>query len=322
MTPDIINYRARIIGCGSYLPEKVLHNRDLEKMIDTSDEWITTRTGIKKRHIAAEKEYSSDMAYQASLRAIDDSGIDKSNIDLVIVCTNTPDLSFPSTANILQGKLKLGTTPSFDLQAICSGFLYGMQVADSMISKYETILLVCADKMSSILDWQDRSTCVLFGDGAGAVILQRTKGNYGIIDGKIYSDGYYCDILHTDGGVGSTGTSGLVKMNGQEVFRNAVAKMSESLKSIIKENGFTESDIDYFVPHQANIRIINSIATRLGVSDHKVIKTVDQHANCSAASIPLALSDMKAKNQLREDDLLAFTSFGAGATWGAMLYRW
>lgn len=322
MTSDITNYKAKIIGCGSYLPAKVLYNKDLEQMTDTSDEWIRTRTGIRKRHIAAENEFTSDMAFQASLRAIEDSGIDKSKIDLVIVCTNTPDLSFPSTANLLQGKLNLGTVPSFDLQAICSGFLYGMQVANSMILKYETILLVCAEKMSSIIDWQDRSTCVLFGDGAGAVILQRTGGNSGIIDGKIYSDGSYCDILRTDGGVSSTGTSGVVKMNGQEVFRKAVEKMSESLKFIIKENGFKESDVDYFIPHQANIRIINAIATRLGASDDKVIKTIDQHANCSAASIPLALSEMKAQGKLADGDLLAFASFGAGATWGAMLCRW
>lgn len=322
MTSNVTNHRAKIIGCGSYLPEKLVYNKDLEEMIDTSDEWIRSRTGIQQRHIAAKDELTSDMAFKASLKAIDDSGIDKNQIDLVIVCTNTPDLSFPSTANLLQGKLGLGEAPSFDLQAICSGFLYGMQVAGSMISQYKTILLVCAEKMSSILDWQDRSTCVLFGDGAGAVILQRTEGNSGIIDGKIYSDGSYCDILHTDGGVSSTGTSGVVKMNGQEVFRRAVEKMSESLKVIINKNDFKQSDVDYFVPHQANVRIINAIASRLEVPGDKVIKTVDKHANCSAASIPLAISEMKAKGQFKEGDLLAFTSFGAGACWGAMLYRW
>lgn len=323
MTSNFTARGARIIGCGGYLPEKILLNKDLEQLIDTSDEWISSRTGITKRHIAAENEFTSDMAYEASIRAIEDSGINKSDIDLIITCTNTPDLTFPSVANLLQNKLGLGPVPSFDLQAICSGFLYGMQVANSMtMSKYRTILLVCAEKMSSILDWTDRTTCVLFGDGAGAVILQRSDDNCGIIDGNIYSDASLWNILYTDGGAGSTKTSGVVKMNGQEVFRKAIEKMSESLQSILHENGLTYSDIDFLIPHQANIRIINAISTRIGIEESKVIKTVGTHANCSAASIPLALSEVKAKGLLKKGDLVAFTSFGAGTTWGSMIYRW
>lgn len=315
---------SRIIGCGGYLPEKIVTNFDLEKTINTSDEWIESRTGIHQRHIAAANQHTSDMAYQAALRAIDDAKVDKKTLDLIIVCTNTPDNSFPSVANKLQGKLGISTIPSFDLQAICSGFLYGMHVADMMMrsGRYQTVLVVCADKMSSLLDWQDRKTCVLFGDGAGAVVLRSDNSDYGIIDSDIFSDGGLFDILYTDGGVGSTGSAGVVHMQGADVYKGAIKKMTESVQNILAKNNLNPSDINYFVPHQANLRIIDSIAAKFDIDNSKVIRTVSKHANCSAASIPLALAEIRKMDLPKEGDLLAFTSFGAGATWGAMIVRW
>ncbi len=315
---------SRIIGCGGYLPEKVLTNDDLAKFIDTSDEWIRTRTGICQRHIAADDEFTSHMAHKAALAAVKDAKINLKDIDLIIVCSNTPDNSFPSVANKLQGYLNLQHIPSFDIQAICSGFIYGMHVADSMIKsgKYKTVLLVCADKMSSLLDWQDRSTCVLFGDGAGAVILQHCNSNAGIIDSNIYSDGSMYDILYTDGGVSMKGKSGTVQRKGQEVFRRAVEKMSESVKQLLESNGMSLSDVDYLVPHQANLRIIDSIASRFEIDSNKVVITIEKHANCSAASIPLALSELKSLKGIKPGEILVFTAFGAGATWGSVILRW
>ena len=315
---------SRIIGCGGYLPSRIVTNADLEKTINTSDEWIRSRTGIGQRHIAASDEYSSHMAHKAANAAIKDANIDSKDIDLIIACTNTPDNSFPSIANKLQGYLNLGEIPSFDIQAICSGFIYGTQVADNMIKsgKYKTVLLVCSEKMSSILDWKDRSTCVLFGDGAGAIILQQDDSNSGIIDSDIYSNGSLYDILYTDGGVSMNGKSGHVRMKGPEVFKKAVEKMSKSVASILESNNFTIDDIDYLVPHQANQRIIHSIANKLNLSKEKVIITIEEHANCSAASIPLALSELKSTKGIERGKLIVFTAFGAGATWGSTLVRW
>ena len=315
---------SKIIGCGGYLPEKVLTNDDLAKFIDTSDEWIRTRTGIRQRHIAAEGEFTSHMAHKAALAAIKDANINSKDIDLIVVCSNTPDNSFPGIANKLQGYLDLGQVPSFDIQAICSGFIYGIHVVDSMIKsgKYKTVLLVCADKMSALLDWQDRSTCVLFGDGAGAVILQHCDSNAGVIDSNIYSDGSMYDILYTDGGVSTNGKSGRVQMKGQEVFRRAIEKMSESVKQLLEVNGMSLSDIDHLVPHQANLRIIDSIAARLDIDSNKIVTTIERHANCSAASIPLALSELKSLKGIKPGKIVMFTAFGAGATWGAAIVRW
>ena len=316
---------SRIIGCGGYLPEKILTNQDLEKLIDTTDEWIVSRTGIKQRHIAADNEPASLLAYKAALKAIENANIDKSQIDLIIASTTTPDNSFPSIATKLQGYLGARHIPSFDLQAVCSGFVYGMQVADSMLKsgKYRTVLLVCAEKMSSLLNWQDRKTCVLFGDGASAVILQHDNSNSGIIDSNIYSDGSLYDILYTDDGTdGSNEADGTIKMNGPEVFKNAVERMSESVRSILSTNNISVSDVDFFIPHQANLRIINNIADRLGINSEKIITTVDHHANCSAASIPLALSELCSKTQIPAGSILVFTAFGAGATWGSIIFRW
>lgn len=315
---------SRIIGTGGYLPQKILSNQDLEKSINTSDEWIRSRTGITQRHIAAEEEYSSNMAYRASLEAIKNSGINLKDIDLIITCTNTPDNSFPSTANKIHGYLGLGCIPSFDLQAICSGFIYGMQVADSMLKsqKYKTILLVCADKMSSILDWQDRKTCVLFGDGAGAVILQRDDSYYGIIDSAIYSDGSMFDILYTDGGVSMNQRSGFIQMKGPEVFKHAIEKMTESVSNILSINNITPQEVNYFIPHQANLRIINSIVAKCGIDKSKVITTIQKHANCSAASIPLALAELQKEKIIKQGEIIVFTAFGAGSTWGSIILKW
>jgi 3-oxoacyl-[acyl-carrier-protein] synthase-3 len=315
---------SRIIGVGGYLPQKIVTNDDLAKSIDTSDEWIRSRTGITKRHIAAAEEYSSHMGHQAALEAIKDAGINPNDIDLIITCTNTPDNSFPSVANKIQGYLNLGTIPSFDLQAICSGFIYGMHVADSMIKsgKYATILLICADKMSSLLDWQDRKTCVLFGDGAGAVILQQDESDSGIIDSEIHSDGSMYDILYADGGVSMNQRSGTVQMDGKEVFKAAIEKMAESLSHLLSVNNIDAKDIAYFIPHQANLRIIDNLASRLNLDKDKIVVTIDEHANCSASSIPLALSELKKSKKVKSGDLLAFTAFGAGATWGSIIVRW
>ncbi len=314
----------KILGCGTYLPKNVVSNEELSLSVNTNDEWIRSRTGILQRHIAADDEYTSHLAFKASCAAIHDAGLKASSIDLVITCSTTPDDSFPSTSSKLQGYLELGNVPSFDLQAVCSGFIYGLHVANSLIEskKYKTILLVGAEKMSSLLDWSDRNTCVLFGDGAGAVILQYSNDNSGIIDSNVYSDGRYYDILYTDGGVSTNGKSGKIKIKGQEVFRHAIEKMSKSAEEILYNNNFTVDDVSYFIPHQANIRIIDAIIERLKFNPSKVVKTVANHANCSAASIPLALASLKSHGNIKKGDVLLFTAIGAGITWGAVLMRW
>jgi 3-oxoacyl-[acyl-carrier-protein] synthase III len=314
----------KILGCGSYLPERIVSNADLEQLIDTSDEWIRSRTGIHQRHIAADDEFASHLAFKAAADAISDAGIEASEIDLIIVCTTTPDNSFPATATKLQSYLKLGSIPSFDLQAVCSGFIYGLHLADSLIKskQYKTILLVCSEKMSSLLDWTDRSTCVLFGDGAGAVILQDDDSDSEIIDSKIYSDGSHFDLLYTDGGVSSNKRTGVIKMQGPALFKNAVEKMAGSVVKILEENNLSMDDISYMIPHQANIRIIDAIVERLKADHSKIIKTISKHANCSAASIPLALAELKSSGNLKRGDILLFTAFGAGLTWGSAIVRW
>lgn len=314
----------KILGCGGYLPEHVITNQDLEKKIATSDEWIKSRTGICKRHIAAGNEYASHLALKASKEAIKDAKIDSSLIDLIIVSTTTPDNSFPSTATKLQGYLGLRDIPSFDLQAVCSGFIYGLHLADSLIKSagYNTILLACTEKMSSLIDWNDRTTCVLFGDGAGAVVLQKSFDDSKIIDSKIYSNGSFYDILYTDGGVSMSGHSGKIKMQGPILFKNAVEKMAGSILEILEKNHMTSSDIDFLVPHQANERIIQAIAERIDFDQNKIIKTIADHANCSAASIPLALAELNFSGRLKRGNKVLFTAFGAGLTWGSAIVEW
>lgn len=314
-----------MLGTGLYLPKRVITNDELALTLvkDTNDEWIRTRTGIKQRHMAAEGEFTSHMAFEASKAAISDSGIDKNDIDLIIVCTTTPDSTFPSTATKLQGYLELGSIPSFDIQAVCAGFVYGLHIASSMMHSgaYKTVLVVGAERMTGLLDWNDRSSSVLFGDGAGAIILQKGD-DFGLIDSIIYSDGSFNDILYTDGGAGSTATSGVIKMQGQEVFKQAVTRLSDSTEALLSKAGLTIDDIDHFIPHQANIRIIDAVVKRLGFDDRKVVKTVECHANSSAATIPMALAELKKSGKLQKGDVIMMAAIGAGITWGAALLRW
>lgn len=313
---------SKILGCGGYLPKHIVHNDYFSHYLDTNNEWIVSRTGISQRHFANDDQCTSQMAFEAAKDAISKAKILASDIDLIMVCTTTPDNSFPSTATKLQGYLHLNSIPSFDLQAVCSGFIYGLHVADSLITanKYKTILLVCAEKMSSLLDFDDRKTCVLFGDGAAAVVLQYSVDESGIIDSKICSDGSYCNLLYTDGGVSTTQSSGKIRMNGQLVFKHAVDRMSQSILSILQENELTFNDVHYFIPHQANTRLINAVINKLQLDPKKLISTIDQHANCSAASIPLSLNTIQ--SQLKIGNIILFVAFGAGFTWGSAIVRW
>ncbi len=317
--------RSRIIGCGSYLPDKVITNHDLEKMVATTDDWIVERTGIKKRHVAAEGELTSDLACKASLNAIQNAKINKDNIDLIIVATTTPDNTFPATATKLQALLGIDNTVAFDIQAVCSGFLYGLATADNFIRSgtYKTVLLVGADSLSRIVDWQDRTTCVLFGDGAGAVILEAYKGDdKGILHTELFSDGKARDILYVDGGAARGDNVGKIRMSGQEVFKFAVSKLYESTLIVLDKAKLNIKDIDWVVPHQANIRILEATARKLGIPFDKVISTVDVHANTSAASIPLALDFALQQKKINPGQLVLFQAIGAGMTWGVSLIRW
>ncbi len=315
----------KIIGCGSYLPNNIVMNQDLTATLDTTAEWIESRTGILKRNIAKDDEPTSILAFHAAKKAIIDAGIDKDTIDMIIVATTTPDNTFPATATILQGLLELKTCPSFDLQAVCSGFVYGLHMAKALIKSKaaKTILLVGAEKMSALLDWSDRSTAILFGDGAGAVIITDDPDSESdIIDSQLYSEGKFQDILYTNGGVSSNGFVGTVQMKGKEVFRHAVEKMSEATIALLAKNDLDINMISHFIPHQANIRIIDALAQRLNFPTEKVIKTVAFHANCSAASIPLALEYAKSENLLKRGDLILTAAIGAGLTWGTALIKY
>ena len=320
-----------IMGCGSYLPEKVLTNNDLESFVETNDAWIIERTGIKKRHIAAEKELTSDMAAKAAARAIKKSGISAEDVDLIVLATTTPDRSFPSTATKVQALLGITGGAAFDVQAVCSGFIYALAVADNFIKtgQCKTAIVIGAEKLSSIVDWTDRSTCVLFGDGAGAVVLQaESKPNVegaqprGILSTHLHSDGRYQDILYVDGGVGSTQDAGKIRMQGQDVYKHAVEKMSACVKEALEYNHITAEEVDFLVPHQANVRILKTVAKKLRIPEDKVIMTVDQHANTSAASIPLALDYGVSQGLLKEGQTLMFTAIGGGLSWGSSLIRW
>jgi 3-oxoacyl-[acyl-carrier-protein] synthase-3 len=314
-----------VIGAGSYLPEKILTNDDLAKIVDTNDEWISSRTGINQRHIAADDETTSDMAIKAAKNAIKKSGIQSDDIDLIIVATTTPDNTFPSTAVKVQAGLGIKNGAAFDVQAVCTGFVYAMTVADSFIKtgKAKNALVIGADKMSCILDWEDRNTCVLFGDGAGAVVLSASDDEHrGIIYSKLYSDGAYSDILNTTGGASSTGTVGKVHMQGQEVFKHAVSKMTASIKESLSATNLEVGDISSFIPHQANARILDMVAKKLRLSGDKVVSVVAKHANTSAASIPLAIADADSKERFSKGDLLVLTAIGGGLTWGTCLVRW
>ncbi len=320
--------RTTIRACGAYLPEKILTNKDMESIVDTTDEWIAQRTGIRQRHVAAAHETAADMAIAAARKALESSGLTGADIDGVIVATSTPDTTFPSVAVKVQAALGVKGGPSFDVQAVCAGFVYALTVCDSLIrtGAAKRLLLVGAEKMTSILNWEDRTTCVLFGDGAGAVVLEAVAGNgtiedRGVLSSHLHADGHLKDILYVDGGVSSTGTSGHIVMEGKDVFRHAVSAMSDVVDEVLAHNNVGADQIDWIVPHQANIRIIESTGKKLGIPMERVVVTVDHHGNTSAASIPLALAEAVGDGRIKRGDLLLLEALGGGLVWGAALVR-
>ncbi len=322
------NIRSVIRSTGAYLPERVLTNQDLEKMVDTTDEWIFQRSGIKERRIAADNETTGTMAIAAARVAMERGGVAPGDIDGVIVATTTPDKTFPSVAVKVQAELGIPVCLAFDVQAVCTGFVYALSVADSFIQtgKSKRILVVGAEKMSSIVDWEDRTTCVLFADGAGAAIVEAGEGtgeltDRGILSTHLYANGAQRDLLYTDGGTSTTGESGHVVMHGREVFKYAVQYMADVVNEALEENNLRAEDIDWLVPHQANSRIIESTAKKLKLSMDKVVMTVERHGNTSAASIPLALHEAVSDGRIKEGDLILIEGMGGGLTWGSALVR-
>ncbi|SFQ54438.1 3-oxoacyl-[acyl-carrier-protein] synthase-3 [Roseivivax halotolerans] len=320
--------RAVVAGCGHYLPERVVENSEFEKTLETSDEWIRSRSGIERRHFAAEGETTSMMSEHAARAALSDAGLVPEDLDALIVATSTPDLTFPSSATMVQSALGMTRGFAFDVQAVCAGFIYALANANALIlsGQAERVMVIGAETFSKILDWSDRSTCVLFGDGAGAVILEAKIGtgnvqDRGILATDLNSDGRFKDILYVDGGV-STNTTGHLRMEGKEVFRHAVEKLAQTATTSLAKVGLTGSDVDWVVPHQANIRIITGTAKKLGLPMENVIVTVQDHGNTSAASIPLALSVGKARGQLKAGDLIVTEAIGGGLAWGSVVLRW
>ncbi len=313
----------KIIGTGSYLPSKVLTNDDLSKMVDTSDEWIYPRTGIKERHIAADDEITSDLATKAAKAALDSANVKAEDIDLVILATTTPDLSFPSTACRVQANLGCVNAAAFDMQAVCSGFIYALTVADKMIKsgQYKRAIVIGAETLSRIVDWTDRTTCVLFGDGAGAVVVEATEEKIGILSSIIKADPSYYDILKTTGGVSSTKNAGSIYMEGKEVFKLAVSKMPEVSENAVKMAGIELSDVDCFIPHQANVRIIDAALKRLAIAEEKTVKTLQNQGNTSAASIPIALDWAVRNGMIKKGNYTLLTAMGGGFTWGAVVFK-
>ena len=321
--------RARVIGCGAFLPSNIVTNDDLARRMDTSDEWIRGRTGIRQRHIAADGEKTSDLALGAAQQALADAGVAAGALDMIICATTTPDESIPATATVVQARLGMTRGAAFDVQAVCSGFIYGLSLADSLIrtGSARTILVIGAETMSRLLDWNDRATCVLFGDGAGAVVLQAYDGkgdnsDQGVLNTKLFSDGRLHDLLYTDGGVSSTQTAGKLRMHGKEVFRHAVTNISAAVHASTEAAGISVSAIDWFVPHQANQRILDGTARKLGLDPAKVVSTVALHGNTSAASVPLALVTAVRDGRIKRGDLVLLEAMGGGFTWGAALIRW
>jgi len=316
-------------GCGSYLPARVLTNNDLARMVDTSDDWITQRTGIRERHIAADNETTSDLALAAARAALADAKVDAQSIDLIVLATSTPDNTFPATAVAVQAALGITHGAAFDLQAVCSGFVYSLATVDGLLRSgaFRRALVIGAETYSRILDWKDRATCVLFGDGAGAFVVEAvtqpgTHADRGLLATRLRSDGRHKTKLYVDGGPSSTGTVGKVRMEGRAVFKHAVAMISDVVFDVFKATGYTAADIDWFVPHQANKRIIDDSAHKLGIAPQKIVTTVDRHGNTSAASIPLAVAVAVADGRIKRGDLLLLEAMGGGFTWGAALLRW
>jgi 3-oxoacyl-[acyl-carrier-protein] synthase-3 len=320
--------RSIIAGCGGYLPARVVTNAELAAKVDTSDEWIVERTGIRQRHIAADGELTSDLARTAAERALADAKLPADQIDLIVLATATPDQTFPATAARVQAQLGIRQGAAFDVQAVCTGFIYALAIADNFIKAGQSrnALVIGADTFSRILDWDDRGTCVLFGDGAGAVVLQAAEGagrntDRGVLSTHLHADGRQHDLLYVDGGPSSTGTTGHLRMLGKEVFRHAVVNLSAVVGEALRANDLQASDIDWLVPHQANKRILDGTAKKLGLSPEKVVVTVDRHGNTSAASVPLALAEAKADGRIKPGQLLLLEAMGGGFTWGSALVR-
>jgi 3-oxoacyl-[acyl-carrier-protein] synthase-3 len=321
--------RSVVLGCGSYLPERILTNAELAAKVDTSDEWIVQRTGIRQRHIAAEGEFTSHLAVKAAQAALADAGVDAQSIDLIVLATSTPDNTFPATAVAVQNALGINHGAAFDLQAVCSGFVFGLATADNFLRSgaFKRALVIGAETFSRILDWSDRGTCVLFGDGAGAIVLDAQpqsgiKPDRGVLTTHLRSDGRHKSKLYVDGGVSSTQTVGHLRMEGKEVFKHAVGMITDVIVDAFKASGITADDIDWFVPHQANKRIIDASAHKLHIAPQKVVLTVDRHGNTSAASIPLALAVAVADGRVKKGDLVLLEAMGGGFTWGSALLRW
>ena len=321
--------RSQVTGCGSHLPARVLTNAQLAQIVDTSDEWIRQRTGIRERRVAAEGEWTSDLGVKAAEEALEMARLQATDLDLIVCATSTPDETFPATATRIQERLGMTRGAAFDVQAVCTGFIYALAVADNFIrlGQAGNALVIGAETFSRILDWEDRTTCVLFGDGAGAVVLQGADGNSGaedsgVLSTHLYSDGRHHDALYVDGGPSSTGTVGHLRMEGREVFRHAVVRMAEAVDAALEANGLTPGDIDWLIPHQANLRIIEAMARRLNLPEDRVVVTVDRHANTSAASIPLALCEAVSDQRIRSGDLILMEAMGGGFTWGSALVRW
>ncbi|KIN64840.1 3-oxoacyl-[acyl-carrier-protein] synthase 3 [Sulfitobacter noctilucicola] len=322
------NLRAVVIGCGHYLPERVVENAEFEAALDTNDEWIRTRSGIERRHFAAEGETTSMMATAAAQAALDDAGLTADDVDAIVLATSTADFTFPSAATMVQAQLGMKQGYAFDVQAVCAGFVFALTNANALIvsGQARRVLVIGAETFSKIMDWTDRSTCVLFGDGAGAVLLEAQNGtgaptDRGILSTDLNSDGRYRDLLYVDGGV-STGTSGYLRMQGNQVFRHAVGKLAATATTAMERAGVTTADIDWVVPHQANIRIIQGTAKKLDLPMDNVVVTVQDHGNTSAASIPLALSVGRQRGQIKQGDLIVTEAIGGGLAWGAVVLRW
>ncbi len=322
-------YHSVIIGCGSYLPERVVWNQELAEQVDTTDEWIIERTGIRCRHIAAEGETTCDLAHAAAVAALRNADIQADDLDLIVLATATPDNTFPATATEVQARLGMTRGAAFDVHAVCSGFIYALAVADNFLKagQAKTALVIGAETFSRILDWKDRTTCVLFGDGAGAVVLRREDGaadvnQPGIISTHLHSDGRYKDHLYVDGGPSSTQSTGYLRMAGREVFRHAVTNLANVVNEALEANNVTPDQVDWVVPHQANQRILDATARKLNLDSARVISTVAEHANTSAASVPLALSTAVADGRIKRGQLVVLEAMGGGFTWGACLVRW
>ena len=320
--------RSAVTGVGSFLPEKVVTNADLSKFVDTSDEWILERTGIRQRHQARDDQPTSDLAAEAARRALADAGRTAADVDMIIVATTTPDMTFPATASIVQRKIGAPVCIAFDVQAVCSGFVYALSVADGFVARglAKCALVIGAEEMTRLMDWTDRTTCVLFGDGAGAVVVepregQGTSADQGLLGFALRSDGTKTDLLYVDGGPSSTGTVGHLRMAGNQVFRHAVVNIAEAITAACAASDITVAEVDWFVPHQANQRIIKGVGDRLGLDEHKVISTVAMHANTSAASIPLALDAAIQDGRIKKGDLVLLEAMGGGLTWGACAFR-